>query len=453
MSSVFPSAIDAFINPIYTKVDGVDYVKSAHVNDLQDAVRNIQIVLSGSGIGLNVNSNNYIPVTSSVKSAFEILDGALKQREEDFEFHTNAVMPTDPFQHHSNVIQVTAIGNLSSTRAQQAFEEHQADIDAIMSGGYVEGFTLDDRYILKGGSALITGTLTVQQDLTALQNAYFGTSLSHQILASGSMTLGKDLLVNGALEVGQNITLADSMKIGAKNYFNYTNLTFNSNSVQLNSFKDVLVVIDSDDATDGNADTSSFTVKTGAANTVLSVDKDGILFALGKIITPFVELDSHLTVGSINQTRLEQDNLTVQNNNFTIKLDSDSNDLNSAFTVTRDGDLGLVNTSTSIILKATENQLIAGSKAQTRGVPETGYFGIKFYSDNAGGKVHGYGVNFKSKMLTVPSSVNLSIDPVKSSNYNNVTITDLNEYGFFVECDSLVVGHVVLKGTYTTVGN
>lgn len=453
MSSSFPNAIDAFINPIYTKVDGVDYVKAAHTNDLQDAVRQLQIVVAGNGVGLNSGSNNYVPTAASVKAAIEILDGAIKLREDEYDFHINSVMPTDSFQHHANVIQVTSIGNLNSTRAQQALEEHQADIDAIMSGGYVEGFTLDDRYILKAGPALISGTLNVQNDITGLQNAYFGTSLSHQIIGSGSMTLGKDLLVNGASEFGGNLTIPNIARIGAKDHFNYTNLGFDNGGVQLRSFKDIVFTIDSDDATDGAAENTSLIIKNGLGNTVFSVDEDGILFALSKMVGSFAELDSHLIVGSSTQSRFEHDNLSVKNNNFTIKLDSDANDLNSAFIVTRDGDLGAVDTSTSIILKANETQLIAGSKAQTRGVPETGYFGIKFHSDNAGGKFHGYAVNFKSKMLTVPSSINLQIDPVKSSNYNNVTITDLNQYGFFVECDSLVVGHVILKGTYTTVGN
>lgn len=453
MASTFPNAIDPFINPIYTKTDGIDYVKAAHVNDIQDAVRNIQMVIAGAGLGLNVSSNNYIPTSASVKTSLEILDGVVKQREDDFLFHLNAVMPTDPFQHHANVIQVTSIGNLNSTRVQQALEEHQVDIDAIMSGGYVEGFTLDDRYILKSGSALITGSLTVQNDVTGLQNAFFGTSLSHQIIGSGSMTLGKDLLVNGASEFGGDITVANTTKIGAKDHFIHTNLTFHNGGVELNSYKDIVFTIDSDDAIDGAAESASFIVKNGIGNTVLSVDEDGILFALSKIVGSFSELDSHLMVGSLQKTRLEHDSLQVEGGNFTIKLDSDSNNINSTLIVTKDGDLGTTDTSTNIILKASESQLIAGSKVQTRGVPEVGYFGIKFYSDNAGGKFHGYGVNFKSKMLTIPSSVSLTIDPTKSWNYNNVTITDLNEYGFFFECDSLTVGEVVLKGTYTTVGN
>lgn len=453
MASSFPNSIDSFINPVYTKVNGVDYVKAEHINDLQDAVRNVEIVIAGAGLGLASSSNNYVPSTASVRAAIEILDGALKIRQNAFENHVNSVMPTDPFQHHGNVIQVTAIGNLNSTRVQQALEEHQVDIDAIMSGGYVEGFTLDDRYILKAGPAVITGTLSVQQDATFLQNVTMGTTLSHMVTASGSLSLGKNLVVAGTSEFGGNITVPDVAKIGAKNFFEYTNLGFENGGVQLKSFKDVVITLDSDDAIDGQATTSSLILKNGAGSTLMSLDEDGILSVLSKIAASFVELDSHLTVGSTNLTRLEQDKLEVENATFTIKLDSDNDEAGSALIVTKDGDLGTSDVSTNIILKATTAQTISGNHVLTRGVQETGYFGLKFYSDNAGGKFQGYGVNFKSKMLSVPSSVSLSVDPTKSSNYNNLTITDLNEYGFFVECDSIAVGHVVIKGTYTTVGN
>ena len=453
MSSNFPSSIDSFINPNYTKVNGVDYVKAEHVNDLQDAIRNTQIVMAGAGIGLGAGSNYYVPTSASVKNAIEILDGAIKTRQTAFETHLNSVMPTDPYQHHSNVIQVTAIGNLNSTRAQQAFEELQADIDAIMSGGYVEGFTLDDRYILKSGSASVTGSLSVQNNLTVLQNATFGSTLSNVVSMSGSLNVGKDAVVFGNFEVGGNLTMPDTSKIGSKNHFEYSNLSFLSTGVNLKSIRDITLVIDSDDSVDGQATTSKFELQNGIGSPIFAVDEDGIMTVLSKIATSFAELDSHLLIGSSVQTRLEHNKMSVENGSFLLQLDSNNNDLESVFVITKDGDLGTLNTSTNIVLKADQSSVISGNQILKRGVQEQGYFGMKFYSDNAGGKFHGIGVNFKSKMLSVPSSVTLSIDPLKSSNYNNVTITDLNEYGFFVECDSLTVGHVELKGTYTTVGN
>jgi len=453
MSSNFPSSIDSFINPNYIKVNGVDYVKAEHVNDLQVAIRNTQIVMAGAGIGLGAGSNYYVPTSASVKNAIEILDGAIKTRQTAFETHLNSVMPTDPYQHHSNVIQVTAIGNLNSTRAQQAFEELQADIDAIMSGGYVEGFTLDDRYILKSGSASVTGSLSVQNNLTVLQNATFGSTLSNVVSMSGSLNVGKDAVVFGNFEVGGNLTMPDTSKIGSKNHFEYSNLSFLSTGVNLKSIRDITLVIDSDDSVDGQATTSKFELQNGIGSPIFAVDEDGIMTVLSKIATSFAELDSHLLIGSSVQTRLEHNKMSVENGSFLLQLDSNNNDLESVFVITKDGDLGTLNTSTNIVLKADQSSVISGNQILKRGVQEQGYFGMKFYSDNAGGKFHGIGVNFKSKMLSVPSSVTLSIDPLKSSNYNNVTITDLNEYGFFVECDSLTVGHVELKGTYTTVGN
>jgi hypothetical protein len=403
---------------------------------------------------MNINSNFYLPETSSIKSSLEILDGALKLRQNAFESHLSLVMPTDPFQHHSNVVQVTAIGNLSSTRVQSALEELQNDIDQIMAGGYVEGFTLDDRYILKAGPATITGTLGVQQNFTALQNANLGSSLSNVVTISGSTIIGKDLTIAQNVEIGGNVTLPNTSKIGAKDFFEYTNIAFLSTGMVLNSFKDFVFNLDSDDATDGAATISKFEIRNGIGSPVFSVNEDGEVLILSRIAASFSELDSHLVVGSSIQTRLEQNKLEVQNPTFTIKLDSDSNDSSSSsFIVTKDGDTGLVNNSTNLLLKVSESEMISGNHTLKRGVPETGYFGMKFYSDNAGGKFHGIGVNFKSKMLTVPSSVSLSIDPTKSSNYNNAAITDLNEYGFFIECDALTVGHVELKGTYTTIGN
>jgi hypothetical protein len=453
MASTFPNSIDPFINPVYTKVNGVDYVKAEHVNDLQDAVRNIEMVIAGAGLSMNLGSNNYVPSTASVKVALEILDGAIKLRQDAFEDHLNFVMPTDPFQHHSNVVQVTAIGNLSSTRAQSAFEELQADIDAIMSGGYVEGFTLDDRYILKAGPAVVTGSLTVQNDFTALQNSFLGSSIAHQVVTSGDLSVGKNLLVNGDSEFGGDIVIPNTAKIGAKDFFEYTNIAFLASGMHLKSYQDFIFTLDSDDAIDGLSTIAKFEIKNGLGNTLFSVNEDGEMSVLSRVAASFAELDSHLIVGGAIQTRLEQNKMEVQDNVFTIKLDSDNTDPTASLIVTRDGDNGTTNTSTNIILKATDTELIAGNHSLKRGVTETGYFGLKFYSDDAGGKFQGYGVNFKSKMLSVPSSVSLSIDPTKSTNYNNVTITDLNEYGFFVECDALTVGHVELKGTYTTVGN
>ena len=70
--------------------------KAEHINDLQDSVRNIQLSIIGSGLSMGFASNNYVPPTADIKSAIEILDGEVKQREDDLENHLNASMPTCP---------------------------------------------------------------------------------------------------------------------------------------------------------------------------------------------------------------------------------------------------------------------------------------------------------------------------------------------------------------------
>jgi hypothetical protein len=444
MASTFPESIDPFINPTYTKVNGLDYVKAEHINDLQDAVRNIEIVITGAGLSMEISSNNYVPEDSSVKSSIEILDGAIKQRQTAFEEHMDFVMPTDPFQHHANVVQVTSIGNLSATRGQSAFEEHQGDIDSIMSGGYVEGATLDDRYILK------TGDVTVEQDFIALQDVYLGTSTTHQVEIAGDVSIGNDLVVSGTAQIDGDITLSNVAKIGAVDFFEYTNIGFLATGIHLKSLKDFIFTLDADDAVDALSTIAKFEIQNGIGNPIFSVDEDGIISATGLISGTISEFSSYTAVGT---TRLEQGTLVVEDDTFLIKLDSNDNDAISALIVTRDNDAGTLETSTDLILKVDEARIIAGNKIQKRTIPEVGYFGMKFYSDNAGGKFQGIGVNFKSKMMTVPSSITLSINPLGSSNYNNVSITDITEYGFFVECDAIAIGHVELKGTYTTVGN
>ena len=85
------------------------------------------------------------------------------------------------------------------------------------------------------------------------------------------------------------------------------------------------------------------------------------------------------------------------------------------------------------------------------GVQETGYFGLQTYSANAGGVFYGQGVNFKTKMANIPASITLTVD--ENVNAQNISVTHINEYGFFWECDSVAVGALKVRGTYETLGN
>lgn len=453
MASNFPNAVDSFINPQFTKVNGVDFVKAEHINDLQDAVRNIQLSIIGSGVSLNFASNNYVPPTADIKSAIEILDGEVKQREDDLQIHLDASMPTDATQHHANVIEVTTIGNLSSNRLQWALEEHQADIDAIMSGGFVEGVTLDSRYLLASGPATVTGTFTVQDTFTAESDVVLGQSLSNTVTIGGDTSIGRDLTVAGESEFMGDVKLPDVSKLGASSNIQYSHLAFGADYVALRSIKDIEFQLDTDDSIDGASEEGEFRILNGNSTSIFSLLENGQLTVSTKVSTTILESTSHLEFGSGETGRLENDLLATDRTNFVIQVDRDNNSINDYFAVTRDGDNGSLDNATDLLLKAKDTELIAGNHVLKRSVPERGYFGIKFYSDNAGGRFQGYGVNFKARMLTAPSSVTLNVDAVRSSNYNNLSITDLNEFGFFVECDSVAVGNCEVKGTYETVGN
>lgn len=453
MASNFPNAVDSFINPQYTKVNGVDFVKAEHVNDLQDAVKNIQLIIIGSGLSMGLGSNNYVPANADVKTALEILDGVVKDRENEHDDHLNASMPTDPFQHHANIIEVTAIGNLTSTRLQWALEELQSDINNIMTGGTVEAITLDDRYLLAGGPANVTGTMTVQGDFDAQANVTLGGNATHTVDTAGDLTVGRDLHVVGDSLFDGDIRMPDVSKLGAVSNIQYSHLAFGADFVNLYSIKDIELRIDSDDAIDGLSESAEFRVLNGSAAVCMNLLESGEMNVLAKVSSPIFSAATQVEIGSSEPAIVTNSEFATERSSFLVQVDSDNGSINDWFGVTQNGDNASLDNSTDILLKAKEDEFIAGNHVLKRSVPETGYFGFKFYSDNAGGRFQGQGVNFKSKMLTAPSSVTLSIDLGLSTNYNNVSITDLNEYGFFVECDSLAVGNCELKGTYETVGN
>ncbi|MDD3412443.1 MAG: hypothetical protein PHY47_00420 [Lachnospiraceae bacterium] len=453
MASNFPNAVDSFVNPQYQKVNAIDYVKAEHINDLQDAVRNVQLGLIGSGLSINFSSNNYVPVTADFKTAVEILDAEVYQRELDFQNHLDSVMPTDPFQHHANVIEVTPIGNLGATRLQWALEELQQNIDMIMTGGQVESLNLDDRYLKTFGSNICDGNFVVNGAFSTKENVILGASTTHSVETSGDLTVGQNLTVVGASQFLGDVKLPDVSKLGASSNLAYSHIAFGSDKVIMSSIKDIEMILDANDPIDGISENAEFRIKNASNNILMSLLENGELSVLTSIRTMILKADSHIEVGSGTPARIENDLLGTQAPHFVLQVDSSNAATGGYFAVTKDGDTGSLDTSTRILLKASAEKIIAGNHVLTRGVPETGYFGIKFYSENAGGRFHGQGVNFKSKTMTTPSSVVLNVNAVKSHNYNNLSITDINEYGFFFECDSTAVGDVEVKGTYETVGN
>lgn len=453
MASNFPNSIDAFVNPQYTKVDGVDYVKAEHINDLQDALKNVQLLIIGSGVSMNIGSNNYLPITADIKSSLEILDGEVRLREDSFQSHIDAVMPTDLFQHHANVVEVTSIGNMSGDRLQWVLEDFQNNIDMIMSGGIVNAYTLDDRYILSGGPAEVTGTLQVNGDTALQSNVDLGSSISHTVTASGDLKVGRDIDVYGKANFRGDILIPDVSRIGASTNSEYTHLAFTADKVALKSFKDIEFQLDSDDAIDGTSMEAGFNVLNGSGDTVFSLMENGQLAVQTKVSTTILEGSSHLSIGASEKNRIEHNKMSVDSSDLVLQIDADNSSVNDYFAVTQDGDTGSLDSSEDLLLKVTDSKFIAGQHVLKRNVSEAGYFGIKFYSENAGGRHQGYGVNFKTRMMSIPSSIVLNVSTGKSENFGNLVVSDINEYGFFVECESLEVGNCEVKGTYETVGN
>lgn len=445
MASIFPQGIDGFVNPQYTKVNGIDLVKAEHVNDLQDAVRNLQLSFIGAGLNIGFTSNNYVPQNANLKNAIEILDTSIFNIESMLETHENSNLPTDPAVHHANVIQVSPIGNLSSTRVQAALEEHQIDINNIMSGGLVEGSSLDNRYVTKAGNSSITGSLSISEDLEVNRNITLESPTG--VLEAKGSTLLNTLEVNGESLFKSNIKIDQGFSLRQSDTVS-NSLSFLPTGLEIKSINNIDLFLDHDDFIDGQNDLSEFRIFSGISE-LLSLNKDGSLSILNDISVPLLVTET-LMLGS--SSLFEEDEINTRLPSFSIKLDTEGEYASQDFRVVKDGETGDLNTSIGIILKATDTELISGNHILKRGIQETGYFGLKFYSENAGGRFNGVGINFKAVMLNTPSSIILNVDP-SSSNYDNLSITHITPYGFFIECDSMTTGEVVVRGTYQTVGN
>jgi len=452
MASIFPGGIDTFTNPVYTKINGEDVVSAAHVNDLQDALRAVQEVVAGAGKVLDMNSNNVVADDSSFKAMIEALDDAIGGITSDLVDHIGFVLVTDPAQHHGNVIAVTPIGNLASSRVQTALQEHQVDIDSIMTGGTVEGVTLDNRYVRKATAQTMQGPLTVTLDLTIDGNTVLGNSLGDSVTISGDVTVGGNINLAGDALVGADLLLQVGKKIAEDGATNASYVLFESDKLEFYSHKDFIFRLDADDATDGNSDAGEFIIKNGLNNTILSVDESGALSA-GTITGTDFFADGQLNVGSLNELELGQDSLEVDSNKFHLQLDKTNSDAAARFIVTMDGDTGNNLASSDLLLNLDEDStLTTGLHRLKSGVQETGYFGLRVMSANAGGVFFGGGVNFKHQLTNSPSSITLTPDGT-SINYSNLSVVDMNEFGFFFEFDTPAVGASKVFGTYTTVGN
>jgi hypothetical protein len=451
MASNFPAGIDTFTNPVYTKIDGEDVVNASHVNDLQDAVRAVQEVVAGAGKVLDFSSNNFIVDDSSYKAALEALDAAIGTTDGNLTAHIGYVLVSDPVQHHANVIDVTATGNLTSTRVQTALVEHQQDIDNIMTGGTVNTVTLDDRYVGKSGAQSMQGALTVTTDLNVDGNTVLGNAGGDTVTITDIATIGGTLDVTGVATFDNNILMQAGQKIAEEGATSDSYIAFETDRLEFYSHGNVDIRLDADDATDGQSDASLFRILNGANSLVFSVDELGDVVAndiSAADITSSSSTYNFASAGSITNTALSVDGAS-----YKISIDDNNNDGTARFFIVNDGDTGASLASADLLLNVNESsELVTGTHILKSGIQETGYFGLKVYSDNAGGVFFGAGVNFKTEMTNEPSSITLTPD-VGSANYQNLSVTDITKYGFFFEFDTPATGAADVFGTYATVGN
>jgi len=452
MASLFPQAIDSFANPVYTKIDGEDVVKASHVNDLQDALRATQETLVGAGITINYASNRYIADNTSFKNVVETLDAQLGVQGDNLVNHSAFSLPTDPAQHHANVIEVTPVGNLSSNRVQTALVEHQADIDNIMTGNIVNGVTLDNRYLTLTGAQTLSGPISITGDLTVDGNTIFGTDATDTTIVNAEIQAKSTIEVDGNLTTNQDIYLQAGQKIAEEGATNASYLLFDTEKIELYSHKDIIFRIDADDAIDGLSQDGRFSIYNGLNSEIFSVNESGDVNLTGSLNADTLEARTSLLIGSSSELEVYTDGSEYDSDSYHLQLDKNDLSGTARFVVTMNGDTGASLASPDLLLNIDEAAtLTTGLHILREGVQETGFLGMQTYSNNAGGVFYGQGVNFKHVMANAPSSITLSI--TDNLNAQNISVTEINQYGFFWTFDSVAVGSVRVRGTYITIGN
>ena len=321
MASLFPGSKDTFTNPVYTKINGEDVVNAAHINDLQDAIRATQEVLAGVGLPLDMISNNYIADNSSFKMMVEALDQAIGSTASDLASHKGYVLATDPTQHHANVIEITPLGNLSSDRAQAALYEHQNDIDHIMTGGSVEGISLDNRYLLVSGAQTIQGPLTISTDLIIEGNTLLGNDVSDLVTVSGELTVGSSATIAGNTTIGGHILVQPGAKIAENGATDSSFISLESDNIKFYSHRDIIFRLDADDTIDGNADNGLFIIKNGLDNNVFTLDEAGNIIIGGDISSINAHLSNELNIGNLS---IQKDKILGTEAVIQLQLDKDN---------------------------------------------------------------------------------------------------------------------------------
>lgn len=450
MASLFPNSVDTFANPIYTKVDGIDVVQAVHVNDLQDAVRATQqAIISGSSIIFS--SNFYIADNTALKTCLEVLDTELHSLSESFNFHREAALLSDPAQHHANTIAVDPIGNLQSSRVQPAIYELQSKIDNILGLGTIAPeASLDNRYVMKSGVQSMQGPLQISSNLQVGSSTVFGQGLTDTHTWKGSFSLEGNASLTGSMSVSEDITLPYGKKIAATQSPSFSYLMFEPTKVEIFSQKDIILRLDSDDATDQLSENASLIVKDGLNQQIFELTEQGNLSVQSQVTSTILEATNFVKIG--DETLVGPSALNARSNTYQVQLDKENTQATARFFVTNKGDTGANINSPNMLLNVDHtSKLTTGVHVLKGGTQEIGYFGHKTFSNNAGGVFYGFSVNFKHELTNAPASIVLSLSDVV--NAQNISVTNVTKYGFFIEFDSVAVGAAKILGTYQTIGN
>ena len=454
MSSAFPSGIDTFVNPIYNKTNGVDYINASHVNDLQDAMRACQRLIVGQGNPAWLNygiEDSIIAPNSSVKQAFEQLDQSLRQTNIVFREHKEKVLFSDPSAHHASVVAVTSVQYLSAQRVQQALEILVSYISKIMTGQEIAGLgTLDSRYILSNQDTSVNGNLTILKNLIVNQDCTLGQTLQNIARFSGNVEIGNELTVNGAGLFNKGFSIKETERIEVLDSNGEKTNTFIdfSSGLNLHSKGSIVLKLDSDSLI--NPELSSFTLKNDGDVTVFEVNEAGVATVSGemKVDKLSVLSDKGISLGG-NDVMIKKDQLSFGQGNVVIKLDTLVGSETESLSLTKNNYSGVSERSQDLLLKVTEEAMVGPEYQLQYGKVETGMFGYKSYCPNAGGTFYGFAINFKHTLYDAPISISLT--PISQKNIKSVRHTHLNEYGAFIEVEPANLGSFEFYGTYQVV--
>ena len=252
-----------------------------------------------------------------------------------------------------------------------------------------------------------------------------------------------DVLISGT-----DVILPSNGRSGLKNSLNYSYTLYNDQRTEIGSKKDIVLRLDRDALVNPSSLVSSFQILNASDNKVFEVTDTGEASVAGGILVQSLSAKTEVKVGEGESSLVATPNdITTYANNFHLAIDKEGLAPLASFNVTSGGYKGIDPSNENVILQATNEKLVSGTTYLKPGLIEDGEFGFKFFSRNPGGEFHGYFVPFRQLKTSIPSVV-FVVDSDTSVNVNTVQVAYATTSGFFIECDSMTTGSVMLRGRY-----